>query len=266
MMRNGIILIDRGSNDSDVLLELEELCALVKDECACEHVTFALLEVTSPTIEDAFLDSLGYGVEHLTIVPYFLYPGLKMKVAVSKSVKVARELGVEFTVTDCLNYHNQLIELVRARIDEARMMMKKMRSNSSTGNAYIEDEECDVLLIGHGSSDHDARRVFRLIGDRLKQYYRSLGICFLELDEPDIHDGIRIMLEREPKLLILMPYFLHNGEHMKHDIREDIEKALEEFKPSCSVIMAKHLGVDRRIAKVIMERVREAKQVRSRQG
>ncbi|MEM4442871.1 MAG: CbiX/SirB N-terminal domain-containing protein, partial [Candidatus Nitrosocaldus sp.] len=96
MMRNGIILIDRGSNDSDVLLELEELCALVKDECACEHVTFALLEVTSPTIEDAFLDSLGYGVEHLTIVPYFLYPGLKMKVAVSKSVKVARELGVEF--------------------------------------------------------------------------------------------------------------------------------------------------------------------------
>ncbi len=33
-----------------------------------------------------------------------------------------------------------------------------------------------------------------------------------------------------------------------------------EFKPSCNVIMAKHLGVDRRIVKVIMDRVSEAGQ------
>ncbi len=255
-MRNGIILIDRGSNDPDVLLELEELCTLVKDECACEHATFALLEVTSPTIEDAFLDSLGSGVDHLTIVPYFLYPGLKMKSAVSKSMRVARELGVEFTITDCLNYHDQLIELIKVRIEEAASRLG-VRGSSASGNTGA-DDGYDVLLIGHGSSDQDARRVFRLIGERLKQYYRSVGICFLELDEPNIHDGIRMMLEREPRSLILMPYFLHNGEHMKHDIREEVEMALEEFKPSCNVLMAKHLGVDSRIAKVIADRVMEA--------
>lgn len=248
-MRKGILLIDRGSNDPDVLLELSELCAMLRDEYMhYDHVTFALLEVTSPTIEDAMLESLGYGVEHLTIVPYFLYPGLKMKVAVSKSIKVARDLGLEYTVTDCLNYHDALIELVRARVDES---IKGRGSFNS---------ECDVLLIGHGSSDSDARRVFRLIGDRLRQYYRNLGICFLELDEPSIRDGIKAMLEGEPKLLILMPYFLHNGEHMKHDIREEVDAALREFKPSCNVIMAKHLGVDRRIVKVIMDRVSEAGQ------
>ncbi|MCS6767950.1 MAG: CbiX/SirB N-terminal domain-containing protein [Candidatus Nitrosocaldus sp.] len=246
-MKRGILLIDRGSNDPDVLIELAELCSMVEAESRYDHATYALLEVTSPTIEDALLESLGYGVEHVTIVPYFLYPGMKMKAAVSKGIEGARMLGIGCTVTDCLNYHDALIELVRARVDEAR-----------AGSSMYSEAECDLLLIGHGSSDKDARRVFRLIGERLKPYYRNLGICFLELDEPNIGEGIKAMLAGEPRMLILMPYFLHNGEHMKHDIREEVDAALEEFRPSCTVVMARHLGTDRRMVRVIMDRIREA--------
>ena len=55
-MRKGILIIDRGSNDPDVLIELSELCTMIRDEYMYyDHATFALLEVTSPTIEDAML-------------------------------------------------------------------------------------------------------------------------------------------------------------------------------------------------------------------
>jgi len=245
-MKKALLLIDRGSKEQDVKEELHDICSMAKERGNYYFSDYAFLEVTPPYIEEGINSCVKQGAEFLTIMPYFLYPGMKLKLAVEQSKKIALELGLSFGVTECLNYHSTFIGIVKDRIDEV-----KRNENID----YI-DRECDVLLIGHGSSDIDARNAFVYIADSIKQTYRNAGFCFLELDSPNIEEGIRESLSRKPKVLILVPYFLHRGAHIKRDVKEEVEKALKQYDNS-RVYMARHLGVDSKIIDVIIERAKE---------
>ncbi len=246
-MKKALLFIDRGSKEQDVKDELREICAAARDLGGYDFTDYAFLEVTPPYIEEGIRSCAGRGAEFLTIMPYFLYPGLKMKIAVKESEKIARELNLKFAVTECLNYHARFVDIVRDRVGEVKRREKITDA----------DRDCDVLLIGHGSSDNDARDAFVYIADSLRPAYRNVGYCFLELDTPNIAEGIGQALERKPKSLILVPYFLHHGAHIKRDVKEEVEKTLREYNVS-NVYMARHLGVDSKIVDVVIERAREA--------
>lgn len=245
-MKKALLLIDRGSKEQDVKDELHDICSMAKERGKYYFSDYAFLEVTPPYIEEGINSCVKQGAEFVTIMPYFLYPGLKLKLAVKQSEKVARELGLKFAVTECLNYHSKFIDIVKDRINE----VKKKE------DITYPDKECDVLLIGHGSSDNDARNAFVYIADSIKQTYRNVGFCFLELDSPNIEQGIMQSLNKRSHVLILMPYFLHRGAHIKHDVKEEVNKALKEHNTS-KVYMTRHLGVDSKIIDVIIERAME---------
>jgi len=245
-MKKALLLIDRGSKEQDVKDELHDICSMAKERGNYYFSNYAFLEVTPPYIEEGINSCVKQGAEFLTIMPYFLYPGMKQKLAVKQSEKVAHELGLNFAVTECLNYHSKFVEIVKDRINEVKR---------KEGINYP-DKECDVLLIGHGSSDSDARDAFVYIANSIKQTYRNVGFCFLELDSPSIGEGIKQSLQKRPHVLILVPYFLHRGAHIKHDVKEEVNKALKENK-SGKVYMARHLGVDSKIIDVIIERAME---------
>src|SRR5207249_230473 len=80
------------------------------------------------------------------------------------------------------------------------------------------DAECDIVVIGHGSSDKNARTAFDHTIKSLIPCYRNVHSCFLELDKPNIEEGIKKSLKHNPKILLLAPYFLHEGAHIKYDI------------------------------------------------
>jgi len=248
-MKKALLLVDRGSKEQDVKDELYEICTIAKERGDYYFSDYAFLEVIPPYIEEGINSCVKHGAEFLTIMPYFLYPGLKLKLAVERSEKISRELGLKFAVTECLNYHDKLIDVVRDRINEVK---QKEQINYS-------DNECDILLIGHGSSDKDARKAFVYVADSIKSTYRNVGFCFLELDSPNIGEGIRQALEKNPKALILVPYFLHHGAHIKRDVKEEVSKALKESNSS-KLYMARHLGVDSKIIDVVIERAREVEQ------
>jgi sirohydrochlorin ferrochelatase len=245
-MKKALLLIDRGSKEQDVKDELYDICSMAKERGNYYFSNYAFLEVTPPYIEEGINSCVKQGAEFVTIMPYFLYPGMKQKLAVKQSEKIAHELDLKFAVTECLNYHNKFVDIVNDRISE----VKKKE------NITYPDKECDILLIGHGSSDNDARDAFVYIADSIKQTYRNVGFCFLELDSPNIQEGIKQSLDKRPRALILMPYFLHHGAHIKRDVKEEVSKALKENKNS-NVYMARHLGVDSKIIDVIIERARE---------
>lgn len=244
-MKKALLLIDRGSKEQDVKDELRDICLMAKEKGNYYFSNYAFLEVTPPYIEEGIDSCVKQGSEFLTIMPYFLYPGLKLKLAVKESEKIARERNLSFAVTECLNYHSKFVEIVKDRISEVKRKE----------DIDYPDKECDVLLIGHGSSDNDARDAFVYIADSIKQIYRNVGFCFLELDRPDIGEGIRQALQKRPNALILMPYFLHRGAHIKRDVKEEVSKALKEHNGK--VYMARHLGVDSKIIDVVIERARE---------
>jgi precorrin-8X/cobalt-precorrin-8 methylmutase len=245
-MKKALLLIDRGSKEQDVKDELHDICSMAKERGSYYFSNYAFLEVTPPYIEEGIHSCVKHGVEFLTIMPYFLYPGMKLKLAVKQSEKIARELGLSFAVTECLNYHSSFVGIVKDRINEVKRQE----------NVNYLDKEIDIVLIGHGSSDSDARDAFVYIADSINRTYRNVGFCFLELDTPNIADGIKQAMDKKPRILILVPYFLHRGAHIKRDVKEEVAKALQKYNFS-NVYTAKHLGVDSKIIDVIIERAKE---------
>lgn len=241
-----MLLIDRGSREQDVKNELQDICSLVKERGDYYFSNYAFLEVTPPYIEEGIRSCVRRGAEFITIIPYFLYPGMKSKLAVKQSTKIASEMDFKYAITECLNYHLGFVDIVKDRIDEVK---RKQSIN-------LKDKECDVLLIGHGSTDRDARNAFIYIADSIRQNYRNVSFCFLELDTPNIEDGIKLSFANTPRVLILMPYFLHRGTHIKHDVKEEVSKAVRNSS-SGKVYMAEHLGVDQKIVEVLIELARE---------
>jgi precorrin-8X/cobalt-precorrin-8 methylmutase len=118
------------------------------------------------------------------------------------------------------------------------------------------DKHCDVLLIGHGSSDRNAREAFIYTAEAIKPHYRNVHSCFLELDQPNIEQGIDQAVGGNPKVLLIVPYFLHEGTHIKKDVILDVDGALKRhnFK---NAFLGRHLGVDEKLVRIIVERARE---------
>ncbi len=238
----GLLLIDRGSKEEDVKEELDSLCVLIKRMSEYAIVKYSFLEVVSPYIEESILSCLP--LTHLTIMPYFLYPGLKLKLAILKSKEIAERLGLNYSISDCLHYHPNLVKIVKNRINEVKLK----------NDIYLDDKECDLLLIGHGSTDIDARLAFESIYEEVRDHYRNTLYAFLELDEPTIRDGINTLLDDKPKVLIIMPYFLHKGTHIKYDINPTIESSIRGS--DCKVYIAEHLGISKEMAEIVIDKAK----------
>ena len=117
-MRRGLLLIDRGSREREASVELETICAEIKAKENYAFTDFCFLEVEPPYIEDGVSRCLKEDIDSLTIVPYFLYSGKKVKNAVTDVMKLQKDTDVKFLVTKPMNMHKSLVEIVQSRISE----------------------------------------------------------------------------------------------------------------------------------------------------
>jgi sirohydrochlorin ferrochelatase len=113
-----------------------------------------------------------------------------------------------------------------------------------------------VVLIGHGSSDRNAHDAFVYTANAIRPYYRNVEFCFLELDRPDIEEGIGRAVEGDPQVILIVPYFLHKGAHIKRDVIKDLSAAFQKYKFK-NAFMGQHLGVDEKLVDIVIERARE---------
>src|SRR3712207_2770189 len=113
---------------------------------------------------------------------------------------------------------------------------------------YWRDWSSDVC-----SSDLDA---FVHAANAIAPYYRNVEFCFLELDLPNIEDGIGRAVAGDPQVILIVPYFLHRGAHIKRDVIKDLNAALDKYNFK-NAHMGQHLGVDEKLVDIIIERARE---------
>jgi sirohydrochlorin ferrochelatase len=241
-----LLLIDRGSREREASEELEVICAGVKAKGDYTFTDYCFLEVEPPFIEDGIQKSLKQDIESLTIVPYFLYPGKKVKLAVSDVMKFQKDTDVKFLVTKPMSMHKTMINLVDNRISTA------LKENNNS----ISEKNIDVLIIGHGSKDPNAQMSLNYVVDGLKEKYRNVSRCFLEIEQPDIFEGIKSCEKDKPEVLVIVFYFLHEGAHVKTDINNDLKPALEKSSLK-NVYITKHLGTDEKMIDLIVERAKE---------
>jgi precorrin-8X/cobalt-precorrin-8 methylmutase len=182
-------------------------------------------------------------------MPYFLYPGMKLKDSVKKTAKICYDKKIKVVITKPLSYHTTLESLIRDRIRSAR----------EKNNVSLSNDKCDILVIGHGSSDRSARTAFVHTVNKLKPDFRSVTFCFLELDEPRIANGIDKIISSKPNTVLIVPYFLHKGAHIKIDVVKNIESALEKYNlENIQVHVTEHFGVDSKLVELVLERAKEA--------
>ena len=245
-MKRGLLLIDRGSKEREASEELEIICDNIKMKRNYTSVEYCFLEVTPPYIEDGIKKCLKNDIDSLTIVPYFLYPGKKVKAAVTEVMKYQTKTKVRFLVTKPMSMHKTLVKLVESRI----------KSALDQGGVVKENNKIDVLIIGHGSKDPNAKMSIKYVADELENTYRNVDYCFLEIEEPNIEQGIEACKKREPEVLVIVFYFLHEGAHVKTDINADLRPALENHKLN-KVLITQHIGTDQKMVDLIIERVQE---------
>jgi sirohydrochlorin ferrochelatase len=240
------LLIDRGSKEREASEELETICKEIKKKEEYAFVEYCFLEVTPPYIEDGIKKCLKSDIDSLTIVPYFLYPGKKVKAAVTEVMKYQETTNVKFLVTKPMSMHMTLVKLVENRI----------KSALDKGEVLLANDKIDVLVIGHGSKDPNAKMSIKYVVDELSRTYRNVDYCFLEIEEPNIEQGIEACKKREPEVLVVVFYFLHEGAHVKTDINADLRPALENYKLE-KVLITQHIGTDQKMIDLIIERAKE---------
>jgi len=179
-LKRGLLLIDRGSREKEAKQELEVICKKIKEKGDYEFSNYCFLEVIPPYIEEGINQSLTHNIDELTIVPYFLYPGKKIKAAVNESIGFQEKTDVKFRITKPMSMHKTMIDLVDNRITSAL----------SENSVNLPKNAVDVLVIGHGSKDPNAKRSMEYVVDGIKPTYRNVSFCFLEIEEPNIKQGI----------------------------------------------------------------------------
>jgi len=245
-LKRGLLLIDRGSREKEVKEELEIISRRVKEKGNYLFSDYCFLEVIPPYIEEGVDEAIKNEIDSLTIVPYFLYPGKKVKAAVNQVIKFQSKTDVKFVVTKPMTMHETLTNLVDNRIKSA---LKENNNDTLLKNV-------DVLIIGHGSKDPNAHLSIKYVVEGLIPKYKNVSYCFLEIEEPNIAQGITSCEKNNPEVLVIVFYFLHEGAHVKRDIYEDLNPALEKSNLK-NVFITKHLGADEKMIDLIIERAKE---------
>ena len=115
-----------------------------------------------------------------------------------------------------------------------------------------------LLLIAHGSRQEEANADLHHIAAGLRARGQAIvEASFLELAEPGIEEaGVRCVAQ-EAERVILVPYFLSAGVHVRRDLAEARAKLSERF-PAVEFRLAEPLGQHPLLLDVVMERAREA--------
>jgi sirohydrochlorin ferrochelatase len=245
-MKRGLLLIDRGSREDEVKDELRYICSKAKESGGYQFSDYCFLEVVPPFIEEGMENCFKQDIDALTIVPYFLYPGKKVKLAVNKAIEMISKSKMKIKIAKPITLHKSLPDIVHAKVDDV------IAKNKIT----FSRKEIDVLLIGHGSKDPNAKTSLQYVVDGLQDSYRNVALCWLEIEEPNIKQGIDVCAKNNPNVLIIVPYFLHRGAHVKRDIYEDLNPAMEKSGIK-NIFITDHLGTDVKLIDLVIERAKE---------
>ncbi len=115
-----------------------------------------------------------------------------------------------------------------------------------------------ILLIAHGSREPAANADLEHVAEAL----RRRGCCdfavasYLELAQPDIEAGGRHCVAAGAERVVLAPYFLSAGTHVRRDLVQ-ARDGLAALFPKVEFLLAEPLGRHHLLVDVIEERFRE---------
>lgn len=119
-----------------------------------------------------------------------------------------------------------------------------------------------VIILGHGSRYPEANReVFQIAEQvKIKEANAKVEACFLQFAEPTLPQIVKEMNQRGVKVIIVVPLLLTLGSHIQHDL-PILLQAQKKLYPQITFRLAPHLGADRKIAEIVLDRINQGKDI-----
>jgi sirohydrochlorin ferrochelatase len=115
-----------------------------------------------------------------------------------------------------------------------------------------------LLLIAHGSRHAEANEDLVLVaGEMERRGYGLVEVSFLETAGPDVDTAGTRCVERGAGRVVMVPYFLSAGVHVRRDLAAARARLAERF-PKVEFRLARPLGRHPLLLDVVAGRVREA--------
>lgn len=117
-----------------------------------------------------------------------------------------------------------------------------------------------IIILGHGSRVPGAAGAMNLVADALKSTYgyTIVELCHMSRLGPYFEEKFEKCITMGATSVILIPYFLHEGLHMKLDIPKMMQEAGEKH-PEVRLILGKSLGFDPSLVALVQKRIEESK-------
>jgi sirohydrochlorin cobaltochelatase len=112
-----------------------------------------------------------------------------------------------------------------------------------------------TIVVGHGSRSKDAADIFfKIVKDLKKRIGGEVVGCFMEISDPNIPSTIDEMYKKGIRDITILPYFLFNGMHIKHDIPEILSDIKDKYE-DITISMAKPIEYHSLLIDILSERV-----------
>ncbi|MDZ7679221.1 MAG: CbiX/SirB N-terminal domain-containing protein [Acidimicrobiales bacterium] len=116
------------------------------------------------------------------------------------------------------------------------------------------------LVIAHGSRNpalvEAHGQICAAIADRVGEE-AAIRPAYLEITEPSIPDAIDEAVASGATTVVLVPYFLHVGNHTLRDLPQILDDAGDRHH-GVEIVLADHLGIDDRLVDLAIDRARGA--------
>ena len=116
-----------------------------------------------------------------------------------------------------------------------------------------------ILLIGHGSRRDEANADLNHVVAELRGRgeYPIVEASFLEFAEPGIDEGAAHCVRQGASHVVMLPYFLSAGVHVRRDLAAAHERLAERF-PAVAFHLAEPFGRHSLLIEVVADRLYEA--------
>ena len=246
-MSRAMLVVGHGSRDTDGVDEFWTLAGAIRAAAGELLTGFGFIELSTPSVDEAIDDLVARGATEIVSVPLVLLAAghLKNDGPAALARARVRHPQVRFTLARDLGIEPNVLEVVTDRIRDM------------AGDA--DPEKLGVALIGRGCSDPDACadlwKVSRLLADG-----RGLGTVepgFVSVAKPSVPETLERLRLLGAGTAVVAPFFLFSGVLLNRIYAEAARWAQDH--PEVEVRGAAHLGPDARVARLVLERYREAR-------
>src|ERR1700752_1178903 len=121
------------------------------------------------------------------------------------------------------------------------------------------DANLGILVVGHGSRRREANDDVREVACRIAELgaFPLVEASFLEIEHPNIREGVQRLVQRGAREIIVHPYFLSPGRHTRGDIPLAVEELANDH-PQITFRISEPLSAHPLVVSAAIERIRES--------